>query len=416
MASLAAEPSGEAGNAAEANAEENSTGSRAESEIVGEIFRFLSRLNSSATSRRNIRRRIHQRRTYGFSRNLSESYEALRQNIGTLNQLVGSQNRPPVHTNSEMRQPFNTTERKFELGQWLDVQDTIDQWLEAQVIDRNPSQVYVHYNGWGSRWDEWIDNGSHRIAPFRTHTVQSAQSLTLSPSPAQPVDGDSSRIPSHEQDYNLMFEAVGNLLLEAGHEFIRLKQLSDGVDTEADGMSHLRGQSNFGKGHSFETEESKHFEHPSPVNNHRRFPMNMNTEHEDSEYIEAGGNTKEKTSQGPPRVKFVQEKPGAGPGERDAGLRNILDNDAFSNRSFKSLDKDIDTISIRSMKSHFSQNNLNMPHSYITVISSPFLSLVYNLGRGLPGAGRRKRRTRGKSGALPERVHLLFQGGSAGSH
>lgn len=374
VANLAADQPSEANPGIESNAEETSNSSRAENEIVGEIFRFLSRLNSSASSRRNIRRRIHQRRTYGFSRNLTDSYEPMRQNIGTLNQLVGSQNRPPVHTNSEMRQPFSTSERKFELGQWIDVQDTIDQWLEAQVIDKNTSQVYVHYNGWGSRWDEWIDNGSHRIAPFRTHTVQSAQSSTLSPCPAQAVDGDASRIPVIEQDYNEMFEAVGNLLMEAGQEFIRLKQLADGVDLEADNMSQLRGQSHFGKGHSFETEESKHFEQPSPVNNHRRFPMAMNTEHEDSDYIESQLNQKEKTTPKEPRVKFLQEKPGGGAnpganGEKDVGLRNILDNDAFSTRSFKSLDKDIDTISIRSMKSHFSQNNLNMPHSYITVFS-----------------------------------------------
>lgn len=41
----------------------------------------------------------------------------------------------------------------------------------------------MHFNGWGSRWDEWIDNDSPRIAVFRTYTVQNPKSLYLSPFP-----------------------------------------------------------------------------------------------------------------------------------------------------------------------------------------------------------------------------------------
>ena len=78
---------------------------------------------------------------------------------------------------------FATGQRKFEVGMWLDVKDTIDQWLEAQVTQMRPGQVYVHYNGWGARWDEWIDNDSPRIAVFRTYTVQNPKSIYLSPFP-----------------------------------------------------------------------------------------------------------------------------------------------------------------------------------------------------------------------------------------
>lgn len=39
--------------------------------------------------------------------------------------------------------------------------------LEAQVTKVIDNKVYVHYNGWGSRWDEWIDMNSPRIAIFR---------------------------------------------------------------------------------------------------------------------------------------------------------------------------------------------------------------------------------------------------------
>lgn len=76
-----------------------------------------------------------------------------------------------------------TGQRKFEVGVWLDIKDTIDQWLEAQVTQIRPNQIYVHYNGWGSRWDEWIDNDSVRIAVFRTYTVQNPKCIYLSPFP-----------------------------------------------------------------------------------------------------------------------------------------------------------------------------------------------------------------------------------------
>lgn len=41
------------------------------------------------------------------------------------------------------------------------------------MIDIKDNMVFVHYNGWGRRWDEWIDIDSNRIAIFRTYTVGS---------------------------------------------------------------------------------------------------------------------------------------------------------------------------------------------------------------------------------------------------
>lgn len=68
-------------------------------------------------------------------------------------------------------QQFSLKGRKFEIGMWIDAKDTIDQWLEAQVMDLRDNQVFVHYNGWGVRWDEWIDKNSQRLAIFRSFTV-----------------------------------------------------------------------------------------------------------------------------------------------------------------------------------------------------------------------------------------------------
>ena len=46
--------------------------------------------------------------------------------------------------------PVPTPTRKFFKGQWVDVKDTVSQWLEATVMDINPneSKLFIHYNGW----------------------------------------------------------------------------------------------------------------------------------------------------------------------------------------------------------------------------------------------------------------------------
>ena len=84
---------------------------------------------------------------------------------------------------SEKIESFQFSRQKLIIGQWVDVKDTIDQWLEAQVIDVKENKVYIHYNGWGTRWDEWIDMDSDRIMPFRFHTKQTSFSNYISPFP-----------------------------------------------------------------------------------------------------------------------------------------------------------------------------------------------------------------------------------------
>ena len=78
----------------------------------------------------------------------------------------------------------------FEVGGWVDVKDTIDQWLEAEICMRRGNKAFIHYNGWGNRWDEWIDIHSPRIALFRTHTIQMPSSPYALPSPNIPTDSD----------------------------------------------------------------------------------------------------------------------------------------------------------------------------------------------------------------------------------
>lgn len=52
----------------------------------------------------------------------------------------------------------------------LDARDSDGKWIEAEVVQREIDRygiekVLIHYSGWDSRWDEWIDTrDSHRFA------------------------------------------------------------------------------------------------------------------------------------------------------------------------------------------------------------------------------------------------------------
>eukprot|EP00904_Undaria_pinnatifida_P009890 jgi/Undpi1/6030/HiC_scaffold_2.g01304.m1 len=79
--------------------------------------------------------------------------------------------------------------RKFFVGQWLDVKDTVNNWLEATVMDMTDAgtRLQIHYNGWPPRWDEWLNWDSPRIAPFRTRTQHLPHSQHVSPAPVSAV-------------------------------------------------------------------------------------------------------------------------------------------------------------------------------------------------------------------------------------
>ena len=102
--------------------------------------------------------------------------EHIRQNLLTINTILST-----MHLNGD----GSTNSKTFYLGQWLDVKDTVNQWLEATVIevDRPGNRIFVHYNGWPARWDEWISTDSPRVAPFRSRTNHSALNINLSPNP-----------------------------------------------------------------------------------------------------------------------------------------------------------------------------------------------------------------------------------------
>lgn len=100
---------------------------------------------------------------------ISECFESMHQNVSTIQNIMNCRNKFDEIPTMQSRtiSSYDFSKSKYEIGQWVDVKDTIDQWLEAQVIQVRSNQVYVHYNGWGARWDEWIDFSSPRIAAFK---------------------------------------------------------------------------------------------------------------------------------------------------------------------------------------------------------------------------------------------------------
>ena len=105
------------------------------------------------------------------------------------------------------------TRRYFVIGQWIDVLDTIEQWLEATVVRTEREFILIHYNGWPQRWDEWLHVDSPRIAPFRTRSQHTTQPLALCPLPVN-ILPQAPRVgppPPLLQNYNIHAESSHSL-------------------------------------------------------------------------------------------------------------------------------------------------------------------------------------------------------------
>lgn len=156
-------------------------------------------------------RRQRRRRVPHFD--ISECFESMHQNMSTIQNLMNCRSKYDEQQVIQNRNivPFDFNKVKLEVGQWVDVKDTIDQWLEAQVLQVRNNQAFVHYNGWGSRWDEWIDFNSPRIAPFKTYTTQSPTTLFLSPYPSVPCDANLEPQPRSIDSFYYLEKSVSNM-------------------------------------------------------------------------------------------------------------------------------------------------------------------------------------------------------------
>lgn len=119
-----------------------------------------------------------------FTYPVGSSLEFLRQGLLTCNTYISALTLPassipsfvPTSAVSTTAPPPN---RRFYVGQvmmrvdvssqWVDALDTVEKWLEATVLAVDSDYVFVHYNGWASRWDEWLHVVSP-VSPFPGRT------------------------------------------------------------------------------------------------------------------------------------------------------------------------------------------------------------------------------------------------------
>jgi len=173
--------------------EENNNGSARRTN-----FRIISATAYSPNSQRN--NQIAPQPTI----NSDEIRETIAQNLVEVQNLIDFGNYKEFNENEEEKNInikkneeniydmncFDLNKRIFYKGQWVDVKDTIEQWLDAQVIEvsEDNKMVKIHYNEWSTRWDEWIETNSPRIMPFRYHTRQSTLTNYHSPFPNKKPD------------------------------------------------------------------------------------------------------------------------------------------------------------------------------------------------------------------------------------
>ena len=123
---------------------------------------------------------------------MSECFETLYQNLISINNFQKCKTSFKKDNNSRgaNMETFDFLKSTYEVGEWVDVKDTIEQWLEAQVIQVRGTKAYVHYNEWAPRWDEWIDFSSPRIRNLKVYTLQPPSSVFSSPYPGRACDSN----------------------------------------------------------------------------------------------------------------------------------------------------------------------------------------------------------------------------------
>jgi hypothetical protein len=59
----------------------------------------------------------------------------------------------------------------YVVGGLVDCQDRFNKWFESTIVEVKEDSIFVHYNGWPDKWNEWIPINSPRLAPVHTHSI-----------------------------------------------------------------------------------------------------------------------------------------------------------------------------------------------------------------------------------------------------
>ena len=92
--------------------------------------------------------------------NSDEIRETIAQNLLGIQNMIDFGNYDEFKEGNHINEKYNINcfdlnKRILEKGQWVDVKDTVEKWLEAQIIEvsDDKKRVKIHYNKWGNRWD-----------------------------------------------------------------------------------------------------------------------------------------------------------------------------------------------------------------------------------------------------------------------
>eukprot|EP01084_Bolivina_argentea_P021592 40117_1 len=70
--------------------------------------------------------------------------------------------------------------QQLQIGSKLDCLDEACLWWTSTVCDSDGYRIKVRYDGFDARWDEWVDRGSTRIAPYMTKAKGGRESKGVS--------------------------------------------------------------------------------------------------------------------------------------------------------------------------------------------------------------------------------------------
>jgi len=62
------------------------------------------------------------------------------------------------HSQSPFPSPMSAPEvHQLQIGDKVDHRDKVGRWLSAEVKDKKPGRMLIHYTEWADKWDEWSD-------------------------------------------------------------------------------------------------------------------------------------------------------------------------------------------------------------------------------------------------------------------
>lgn len=109
-----------------------------------------------------------------------------------------------------------TPDGKWFVGQYIEVLDTVNKWLPASVLRVSGFRIFVHYENWSSRWDEWLDVKRDRarlrglgdaIEPSKEEKLKKEEEERFR---AQLESDHGFRVVDSEKDGNCLFRSVAH--------------------------------------------------------------------------------------------------------------------------------------------------------------------------------------------------------------